>query len=387
MNFEGTDLFELTSEVNFNRNLSKGEKKFYLFLISDIENLKKKELKISLKKIQTVTKISNFNALYNFIEKFADKRINYKLYKFKELIAIGNTSIISYFKISYGYLKITFSKDFKDFFLSDSEIKKYNLDIALLLQNKNSIVLYHLFKSYFYQNSEFEISIESLKKQLELEGSYDRFFDFEKIVLKPAIKDIEEKFNKKISYTKIKSELKKSKIIGLSFHIENTYAVQSKNRCNSLMTFIPTKINFNSEKVINLLLKYLDIKDFDFIKSNLFYSIEHYSDEFEVFLENALEFDYYNTRFEEKISKYKNRCEVLEKINIEANSFSNFYSELFKILVQFKYNEITLSSEFIKALQFLRIKGEMEYNEKSIVLIAEYNKTGRSHIYLAKIII
>lgn len=56
-------------------------------------------------------------------------------------------------------------------------------------------------------NKSIEISIQKLKNLLGLEDSYDRFFDFEKMILKPAFQEISKVTKKILNIQKLRIEI------------------------------------------------------------------------------------------------------------------------------------------------------------------------------------
>lgn len=92
-------------------------------------------------------------------------------------------------------------------------------------------------KSIFPQKEiVFEVSLEELRDKLGItEGVYERFYDFERKIINPILKDVES-FSPHIYYEKIKSRSGKgSKIIALKFHIINPFHIEVNRDTNLII--------------------------------------------------------------------------------------------------------------------------------------------------------
>lgn len=94
----------------------------------------------------------------------------------------------------------------------------YGLQTVLAMKSQYSIRLYELLKSYAYHSSK-TFEIDEMKRLLMVENnkSYKNFFDFNKRVLEPAQKEINEYTDINISYRPIK---KGNKVARLEFRMK-----------------------------------------------------------------------------------------------------------------------------------------------------------------------
>lgn len=116
------------------------------------------------------------------------------------------------------------------------------------LRKKIVIKFMNLLIKNIEQDREIEIELEELKDLLEIANdSYERFFDFEKNILKPLIKDLEIPY--KIEYDKIKmgSNLN-NKVIGIEFKFkEQDLQTDDDMRLKSILFMIKGDIDDISE--------------------------------------------------------------------------------------------------------------------------------------------
>ena len=104
------------------------------------------------------------------------------------------------------YIEVQFHPDLKPYLLElKKRFTKIPLKNVLQLRSKYAIRLYELLKRY--EDTGFRTDyLPELRKKLGVEDNeYPRFFDFERYVLKPAVKEINKKTDLEVSYTKKKT--------------------------------------------------------------------------------------------------------------------------------------------------------------------------------------
>ena len=129
-------------------------------------------------------------------------------------------NFISYGKYEEGAgsFYISIDTNFKPYLLKLKEFfSRIPIKYTYVLSSRYAIRLYELLKQY--ENTSYRIDkIEDLREMLGVEEhEYNRFPDFEKRVLKPAVNEINEKTDLKVSYTKKKTG---RRITHIEFHIE-----------------------------------------------------------------------------------------------------------------------------------------------------------------------
>lgn len=92
----------------------------------------------------------------------------------------------------------------------------YNLEYVLPMKSQYSPRLYEILKSYQHNNNEWYFDTDKLKKLLDCEN-YERFPDFRRKVLEPAVEEINLYTDLKIFY---KTETKGRKVIRICFYMD-----------------------------------------------------------------------------------------------------------------------------------------------------------------------
>ena len=315
-------------------------------------------------------------------------------------------TIISSFIRENNLYFFTISDEFFNIFsLEEHYLRKFNLDILLNFSSSASQNLFILLKSN--QNlGRLELAIEDLRVILDSSDSYQRFYDFEKNILLPAIKDVKKFFMHGISYTKIKSSSSiNSKVIKICFDFLNN---QEKNIESLLSVIQPCCTNFNNIKSIikKNFIKY----DYSYIEKNMYYSILHERKNFDNFFISSLKYNYCDLRYENKIKKYlKSSYSVLSKFSGSFATVEEFRNFIFKDINNNKslqsitlminilkislnvFNQIYTSENISKNEIYLSFYKNLEENNECVfennlaIIIAEFNlKYSDSHFIIIK---
>lgn len=213
------------------------EQKLIAGLISEIspedENFKEYDLSISeLRKELRITDTRVYETLRETANNLMKKEI-----VLEELTPKGKKKFIvtriiasAEYVEGEGHIKITFAPVLKPYFLGlRNQFTKYQLKHILNLKGSHSIRIYELLKQYErIGKREFEVKV--LKELLGVGEGYERFYDFERYVLKPAKKEINEKTDIWIDYKKIKEG---RRIAKLKFEIESKFISQENEEIES----------------------------------------------------------------------------------------------------------------------------------------------------------
>lgn len=380
------NLSEKDISIQANKKFSKKEKILLEFLLKNKEEILENNISISILKIKKLLYLGELENILSFFQKFMEKTILYTIYRLDILERRGSFSILSSYYIEKDSIYLKFTDEFKSIFQKNSYFQKNDFETLLFLQNEYAIILYNLLKFNISLNRSLEISISKLKAILNLTDSYDRFFDFEKLILKPAFNEIAKVTKKNIEYKKIKNiDASNSKIIGLLLEIRDINEQEKINSTNTLIEIFEKNIISleNKQEIWNLIFNTIDDKGAEYIKKNIQYTIEHsQKNNIFLFLTEALTLDYYTNRYKNKIAKFSETFKQIEHIEKKYESIAQLHSDLFKILANLKFNYLTLNPHFLKSLQNLRIVHELEYFDNDFIIFAEYNSTGNSYISL-----
>ena len=387
------------TEILFTKRFSKNDILFKQFLIKHIVTTDEKKLEIKENEIKKIISLPHGETVDSFLSKFCSKRIVIYYGKSKlNPYELSLSIVASYLKIEDRY-KIKISDDFYKIFNSEkNDFKLFYLNILLSFSNTISRNLFNLLKSI--TNEAFlEISLEELKSYLNIEESYDRFFDFEHKILVPALKEIEEFLLYKVEYSKIKeSNSKNSKIKGIRFDIIQT-ADNNREKNLTLLFELFNPFAKNEKLLQEFITKQSFFYSFNYLKRNIEYSLLHSCKNLDSFLIESIEKDYVNTRFKTKFKNFSKQYTLISNLNQNFTSLDDFRDNIFKEIDKKKLSELSILVKFMKSsFQLFRNNfltnealnkneiyktfytnfqenNEFTFENKHLLLIAEFNDT------------
>lgn len=387
------------TEILFTKRFSKNDILFKQFLIKHIVTTDEKKLEIKENEIKKIISLPHGETVDSFLSKFCSKRIVIYYGKSKlNPYELSLSIVASYLKIEDRY-KIKISDDFYKIFNSEkNDFKLFYLNILLSFSNTISRNLFNLLKSI--SNEAFlEISLEELKSYLNIEESYDRFFDFEHKILVPALKEIEEFLLYKVEYSKIKeSNSKNSKITGIRFDIIQT-ADNNREKNLTLLFELFNPFAKNEKLLQEFITKQSFFYSFNYLKRNIEYSLLHSCKNLDSFLIESIEKDYVNTRFKTKFKNFSKQYTLISNLNQNFTSLDDFRDNIFKEIDKKKLSELSILVKFMKSsFQLFRNNfltnealnkneiyktfytnfqenNEFTFENKHLLLIAEFNDT------------
>ena len=387
--------------LSFNKQLSKNENIIFKLFAEHIISNNTSYIELSFKKLNTLLKLDQDNNIKNFFENFMKKKIIYKYNKFNFVKIEGHLYIISSYKIIDERFVISFSEDFFNIFNKDfNDFKTYKFNSLLQF---DSVVKRNFFMILIQKdiiNNFIDISLEELKNILEIENNYSRFYDFEKYILIPVIKEINYIQNIKIQYEKLKIR-ENGKIIGLRLFTKDKLDIQIHEQTQILMKEIETNVQ-NYYEFQKFLKKYIQLKGIDYVKKNIYYSKLHSKNKFDLFLIESMKYDYFSRRFKNKL---KNDYKLIFFLDKVFKNTQHLRETFFQILKDSKFlhlsdigpvleetldfinrksdklikNFIPFYNEFIINLENTN---ECKYEDNIFVIFIEFNGIYDSHIYI-----
>lgn len=350
------------TEILFTKRFSKNDILFKQFLIKHIVTTDEKKLEIRENEIKKIISLPHGETVDSFLSKFCSKRVIIYYGKSKlNPYELSLSIVASYLKIEDRY-KIKISDDFYKIFNSEkNDFKLFYLNILLSFSNTISRNLFSLLKSI--SNEAFlEISLEELKTYLNIEESYDRFFDFEHKILVPALKEIEEFLLYKVEYSKIKeSNSKNSKIKGIRFDIIQT-ADNNREKNLALLFELFSPFAKNEKLLQEFITKQSFLYSFNYLKRNIEYSLLHSCKNLDSFLIEAIEKDYVNTRFKNKFKDFSKQYTLISYLNQNFTSLDDFRDNIFNEIDKKKLTELSILVKFMKS-SFQLFKNNFLTNE------------------------
>lgn len=206
-------------------NLTATQQRFLAYVISKIKPTDKEfqEYEIRVDDFCSLCGIDKtwfYSEFINLVEDFDSK--SFWIENEKEVYKFRWFDDTTYQK-GKGKIKVTLSKRLREYLINlTKEFTQYELYNIMALKSKYAIRLFELFKSYAYQKQR-DFDTEELKEILYA-TSYKNFADFKKRVLEPAIKEINDYTELKVSYEPL---TKGKKVVQIRFTIERKELVES----------------------------------------------------------------------------------------------------------------------------------------------------------------
>ena len=258
-----------------NYDMTSLEQKLFLILVSTIkqDDTSVKQTKFRVKDIASLMDVTADN-LYRELPKTCKSLIE-KVIEIKQSNGSWEMfNLITYaqYKKGEGTITLEINKKAEPYLFRLKELfTSFKLENALFLSGKYSIRIYQLCKSCLFKK-ELVIELEDLKKSLKLnQKSYNRFNTLSERVIIPAIKEINEKTDIKISVDNIKSG---RNVIALKFNISRNNRKRdiiirqqknSKNKSTSKFNNFPSR-EYDYDKLEAGLLGYEEVSTGDVTK-------------------------------------------------------------------------------------------------------------------------
>lgn len=358
--------------ITTDKKLNKIERSF-------LEELRKKKNIFNLKYIileeNELKKFSKKDGTIDeFLDSFIKRRIHLSLNNSEEDIYFLSFSLFDFYIKNKSEYRLYISNSLK--VLKESGIlSNLDLPLVLLFQEKKSLDFYlTLIKNK--ERDKIIIKIDELKEILGItKETYERFYDFEKIILKPILKEIYNLTGYSIEYVKLKnSEGKTSKIRGLEFRIIHILDETIDEKIENLLTPLKDRIlNYEEIKV------YIKEKIRDEGLDNVSKKLQYLDKEVSGKLDKAI-FSIFNK--ESKDFENMDSYMLITKIEEEFTNRFIFESRLYKELLKCKFY---YNYSFLKELRKIKENQNFEYVDTHYKINIIYNgKKDKSVIKIYK---
>ena len=245
---------------------------------------------------------------------------------------------------------------------------KISLRTFFYLRKKAVINFFNLLIKDIEQNRDIEVSLEELRDIFEIsKESYDRFFDFEKNILKPLVEKVNNYSNFVIEYEKIKKgENKNNKVIGIRFKIHNIEIEKNKGETNYLIQIIKNMITDYQEiwESINSSIQHYGFestrRNILFLKEN---GLEISDDDIKIYLKN-------DGRNIEEILKISDHILIKEKYSIYKES-NTFLKTIYDTIIGYDFY-YSLNFNFLSIIKNYREGESLYYKDSTFVIFGNY---------------
>ena len=373
-----------TINLKFSKKITKNEKNFFKLLFfriaSDSSFLEKAEIRFE--ELLSILEFPSINDFTPFFNALIEKHIFFST----DMQFSGSFGIISSFTLYSDYCHIFFTEEFKNCFsLKKNFFSLLEIEKFIFMNDSFSFSFYNNIIKNFKDKNEITLPVSLVKTYLNANDKYERFFDFEKYILKKAILDINTFTDFSIEYEKIKEHKKATnKITSISFSINKSKQSYKPfdNKIYKMLELIKEKIS-NPEEIYHLFVLYVSKRGYKYVYDNINYAKN--SEDFEKNLKKALMLNLAsnNLKLFVNVSKtVKSPIVLFYTLTRKLNKIKRHYPKIEELMNNFKLKNID-------SISYFNDNDSFEFSNKYIRIFVKYYSSKKSiiEIYLPSNII
>ena len=373
-----------TINLKFSKKITKNEKNFFKLLFfriaSDSSFLEKAEIRFE--ELLSILEFPSINDFTPFFNALIEKHIFFST----DMQFSGSFGIISSFVLYSDYCHIFFTEEFKNCFsLKKNFFSLLEIEKFIFMNDSFSFSFYNNIIKNFKDKNEITLPVSLVKTYLNANDKYERFFDFEKYILKKAILDINTFTDFSIEYEKIKEHKKATnKITSISFSINKSKQSYTPfdNKIYKMLELIKEKIS-NPEEIYHLFVLYVSKRGYKYVYDNINYA-KNYKD-FEKNLKKALMLNLASNKLKlfVNVSKtVKSPIVLFYTLTRKLNKIKRHYPKIEELMYNFKLKNID-------SISYFNDNDSFEFSNKYIRIFVKYYSSKKSiiEIYLPSNII
>jgi len=373
-----------TINLKFSKKITKNEKNFFKLLLfriaSDYSFLEKAEIRFE--ELLPILEFPSINDFTPFFNALMEKHIFFST----DMQFSGSFGIISSFILHSNYCQIFFTEEFKNCFsLKKNFFSLLDIEKFIFMNDSFSFSFYNSIIKNFKDKNEVTLPVSLVKTYLNANDKYERFFDFEKYILKKAILDINTFTDFSIEYEKIKEHKKATnKITSISFYINKSKQSYKPfdNKIYKMLEPIKEKIS-NPEEIYHLFVLYVSKRGYKYVYDNINYA-KNYKD-FEKNLKKALMLNLASNKLKlfVNVSKtVKSPIVLFYTLTRKLNKIKRHYPKIEELMYNFKLKNID-------SISYFNDNDSFEFSNKYIRIFVKYYSSKKSiiEIYLPSNII
>ena len=373
-----------TINLKFSKKITKNEKNFFKLLsfriASDSSFLEKAEIRFE--ELLSILEFPSINDFTPFFNALMEKHIFFST----DMQFSGSFGIISSFTLYSDYCHIFFTEEFKNCFsLKKNFFSLLEIEKFIFMNDSFSFSFYNNIIKNFKDKNEITLPVSLVKTYLNANDKYERFFDFEKYILKKAILDINTFTDFSIEYEKIKEHKKATnKITSISFYINKSKQSYKPfdNKIYKMLEPIKEKIS-NPEEIYHLFVLYVSKRGYKYVYDNINYAKN--SKDFEKNLKKALMLNLASNKLKlfVNVSKtVKSPIVLFYTLTRKLNKIKRHYPKIEELMYNFKLKNID-------SISYFNDNDSFEFSNKYIRIFVKYYSSKKSiiEIYLPSNII
>ena len=373
-----------TINLKFSKKITKNEKNFFKLLFfriaSDSSFLEKAGIRFE--ELLSILEFPSINDFTPFFNALMEKHIFFST----DMQFSGSFGIISSFTLYSDYCHIFFTEEFKNCFsLKKNFFSLLEIEKFIFMNDSFSFSFYNNIIKNFKDKNEITLPVSLIKTYLNANDKYERFFDFEKYILKKAILDINTFTDFSIEYEKVKEHKKATnKITSISFYINKSKQSYKPfdNKIYKMLEPIKEKIS-NPEEIYHLFVLYVSKRGYKYVYDNINYA-KNYKD-FEKNLKKALMLNLASNKLKlfVNVSKtVKSPIVLFYTLTRKLNKIKRHYPKIEELMYNFKLKNID-------SISYFNDNDSFEFSNKYIRIFVKYYSSKKSiiEIYLPSNII
>ena len=179
-------------KILFSKALNKKERYFLKYLFTEYSLLEKLEQTavlhdIELTEIMKVLKFKSFQQLKKFLDNLQLKKLEFSIFSNDKVVIYGRFPILASYNIVYSKIEFQFAREIQAARRNNTLFSFLRLDFMVFMGDEAIYNFYTYLISDKNYNNDTVITLERLKEIFHIEDKYERFFDFEKQILKKAV--------------------------------------------------------------------------------------------------------------------------------------------------------------------------------------------------------
>jgi len=373
-----------TINLKFSKKITKNEKNFFKLLFfriaSDSSFLEKAEIRFE--ELLSILEFPSINDFTPFFNALMEKHIFFST----DMQFSGSFGIISSFILYSDYCQIFFTEEFKNCFsLKKNFFSLLEIEKFIFMNDSFSFSFYNNIIKNFKDKNEITLPVSLVKTYLNANDKYERFFDFEKYILKKAILDINTFTDFSIEYEKVKEHKKATnKITSISFYINKSKQSYKPfdNKIYKMLEPIKEKIS-NPEEIYHLFVLYVSKRGYKYVYDNINYAKN--SKDFEKNLKKALMLNLASNKLKlfVNVSKtVKSPIVLFYTLTRKLNKIKRHYPKIEELMYNFKLKNID-------SISYFNDNDSFNFSNKYIRIFVKYYSSKKSiiEIYLPSNII
>ncbi|NWO20222.1 replication initiation protein [Leptotrichia sp. oral taxon 223] len=378
--------FQSNIKLEFSKKITKNEKIFlkllFFRIVSDSLFLEKAEIRFE--ELLSTLEFSSINDFTPFFNTLSEKHILFST----DTQLSGSFGIISSFILYSDYCQIFFTEEFKNCFsLKKNFFSLLEIEKFIFMTDSFSFSFYNNIIKNFKDKKEVSLPVSLVKTYLNANDKYERFFDFEKHILKKAVLDINTFTDFSVEYKKIK-ECKKAtnKIISINFSINKSRQSYKPydNKIYKMLELIREKIS-NPEEIYHLFMLYVAKRGYKYVYDNINYAKNSFTEDFEKNLKKALMLNLASNSLKlyvNELKTVKSPIVLFYTLTRKLNKIKRHYPKIEEFMHNFKLRNID-------SISYFKNNDSFEFSNEYIRIFVKYYSDKKSiiEIYLPSNII